>query len=1531
MSDAIFTNTATQITVSFVDAANVPYATNRAGQTTPVLCTTIFNASSSTFFGSASACNFADDYTLVITLGNGATVLPNDILTLLPTVITNKARNSAYATGSVIVQRPSIIPQPSLVIRANALLSVCQDFSFDASGSYGAAGRPMTFAYSVRPNVPNEALLSNYFAGLTKVGSVTKFTLASSLFSVNVTYSIVAKLTNFLNATVSALQTVTRRSYAIPQLLVQGDPLVKTYRGQGTYMRADTAVPLAGDPSCVVPYPEVDYAWSFDDSQQGGTFTLDNRTASRKTLFIPPATLTAGTIYYLKVTCSVAGHPELSNEATAVVSALYSAFSTVILAPAQISSADALTLDVTGSSDADDPNPLKPQSPFGPFLTYWTCAASSDGTTANAAPNDVCFTDTYGFMNPDPLDGLLHLPAATLSPGTYIFTAAISKEPLIDNYVLISGRSQTVTRTVIVTAPRDPPLLGGVGLNVDYATYYADPASFASAFLADLAVLLSVDASRLSTTLVTYSSSPLAGYAASLPALANASANATAATSTASLNGTASANATASNVTAAAFDATGRGTVVITFGVAARAADDTASGSLNTAVMTAFSGGALVQSYTITGTLVNAPVSVNKDMLLVALSPYSAFTSKVTPNVIIATPPVAVYDNADVSLSTTLLASTLNKKLISYNWVVINGLLDLDAYPALLSTRRNNSNLVIKAGALVMGQKYTLRVVVTSSESGLSGYDQLTFTVQDGAGTGTFTVSPTTGFAAETAFTLAASGWEDASQQAVEYEFRFTAPGTSYAVPLVSRSRTHTVDVIIPPVTDDVLGYSLVLTAYIVNFKGVKSSASQTISVLPPKFSDSTVTTVSNCSDYVALMAQYSLSCPFNLTGAPAFTQALINGPFRTAVGINDVAQLLTVAQSIAKINNAQAAIRAAQPVVLRPPGVNLTAAQAATELLNNVGIAASARQLALVLAALQDAIGGSYVTIEEIDQYGVVFREATSDSSSLYASSASAQTSILSLAMSSTGTGLSGLGAQSLLDSAGGIVASSAGDASTARAALLNASAVGNTTSSSSSASLVSQAANINGIMSSLATAGSSKLVDGQDPFGVASANLQIGAKVMADPAGAFGSPAAPGQAAGPVFTMPSGLVADGSRAPPPPPPPPLNATLNATSLNATSSVNVTASLNGTRRHLLEWHRKLQEHRDGSVSYRRRLLADSSAGSGAVTVTASTQNNNPYSFSNDTTGIASSVASFGLSSGGSAIKIAGLSAPITFTMPVAVSGSSCRKTAGGCKYWDDVNKVWSTDGVIQISSTDTLITCQTIHLTDFGASADDVLPAMNTVDPIGDADLFTKITLDNAVAIFVVGIILGLFALLNAIGYAKDVRDRARQRLEDKISFIDARLAPSKKGLELLKGVAKPEPALTSLKAALETPLKKPTLMEKYMEKLKTQHRIASIVMVTPDDAFTRPQRLMILMSVVMGTIAVSALFFGIDPSNMTQKLLIGIFTSLILFVPNEVFTQMFKVRNSWGPTFGQAGYCFISYKYMMSAGSDFEVITQI
>lgn len=49
------------------------------------------------------------------------------------------------------------------------------------------------------------------------------------------------------------------------------------------------------------------------------------------------------------------------------------------------------------------------------------------------------------------------------------------------------------------------------------------------------------------------------------------------------------------------------------------------------------------------------------------------------------------------------------------------------------------------------------------------------------------------------------------------------------------------------------------------------------------------------------------------------------------------------------------------------------------------------------------------------------------------------------------------------------------------------------------------------------------------------------------------------------------------------------------------------------------------------------------------------------------------------------------------------------------------------------------------------------------------------------------------------------------------------------------------------------------------------------------------------------------------------------------IAIVGYDDTTQGFKIRNSWGIGWGLAGYFWASYNYIMSAGSDFEVITQI
>jgi len=66
-----------------------------------------------------------------------------------------------------------------------------------------------------------------------------------------------------------------------------------------------------------------------------------------------------------------------------------------------------------------------------------------------------------------------------------------------------------------------------------------------------------------------------------------------------------------------------------------------------------------------------------------------------------------------------------------------------------------------------------------------------------------------------------------------------------------------------------------------------------------------------------------------------------------------------------------------------------------------------------------------------------------------------------------------------------------------------------------------------------------------------------------------------------------------------------------------------------------------------------------------------------------------------------------------------------------------------------------------------------------------------------------------------------------------------------------------------------------------------------------------------------------------GIVPDPTLNEGLLGGHETAIAGYDDSM--KAFKVRNSWGSGWGQQGYCWINYDYVMAAGSDFEVITKL
>ena len=94
-----------------------------------------------------------------------------------------------------------------------------------------------------------------------------------------------------------------RRSFPVPRIQVQGDPVLHTFRDQGLYVKSSVSVPEGGGftttsspnstdnssaavQSCSVPYPEMSFRWSYDlstaEARRGATFAFDPKTRVRK-------------------------------------------------------------------------------------------------------------------------------------------------------------------------------------------------------------------------------------------------------------------------------------------------------------------------------------------------------------------------------------------------------------------------------------------------------------------------------------------------------------------------------------------------------------------------------------------------------------------------------------------------------------------------------------------------------------------------------------------------------------------------------------------------------------------------------------------------------------------------------------------------------------------------------------------------------------------------------------------------------------------------------------------------------------------------------------------------------------------------------------------------------------------------------------------------------------------------------------------------------------------------------------------------
>lgn len=120
--------------------------------------------------------------------------------------------------------------------------------------------------------------------------------------------------------------------------------------------------------------------------------------------------------------------------------------------------------------------------------------------------------------------------------------------------------------------------------------------------------------------------------------------------------------------------------------------------------------------------------------------------------------------------------------------------------------------------------------------------------------------------------------------------------------------------------------------------------------------------------------------------------------------------------------------------------------------------------------------------------------------------------------------------------------------------------------------------------------------------------------------------------------------------------------------------------------------------------------------------------------------------------------------------------------------------------------------------------------------------------------------------------------------QVEARLTHIDTRLAKGNMELAIRKSgnmalVLPDQPGMAASKFGKTSMFgnedldEKRTFGEAVGKAITSEHDLTQIVAVQPDDPFTRPQRLTVMLCLILGQTAVAAIFFGIDPSNIGMK----------------------------------------------------------
>ncbi|GMI13440.1 hypothetical protein TrVE_jg5679, partial [Triparma verrucosa] len=224
------------------------------------------------------------------------------------------------------------------------------------------------------------------------------------------------------------------------------------------------------------------------------------------------------------------------------------------------------------------------------------------------------------------------------------------------------------------------------------------------------------------------------------------------------------------------------------------------------------------------------------------------------------------------------------------------------------------------------------------------------------------------------------------------------------------------------------------------------------------------------------------------------------------------------------------------------------------------------------------------------------------------------------------------------------------------------------------------------------------------------------------------------------------------------------------------------------------------------------------------------------------------------------------------------------------CQYYDTDSQTWSKEGCVEVGRNESVIQCECTHLTEFASRLEAVAQMANAVLSLAGS-LTLDDVLNNLVVLITLVVLYSVFILGCIYGRYLDKKDMFKEEL-----LTDDDVLKDANALTFFGAWGKSLETRDRFGAV--------QMCRDWWREMKDNHKVLSVIYGTKDIQFSRPQRLTVLLLMIMSQMFANAFLYivkGIEEGQtseekMVDQIIFGIGAAVFATPPAIVVALLYK-----------------------------------